>query len=143
MVGTLILFLVIIIFLAFFVGKNLLNVCTIWFFKEFTDISVAMLVFIAFGCGIVFSLLLLFISHVKKTFEKSDYETSETDKKTQKLKKAEAKVKSEKSAKEKKSVKFSNKNKKWSTNKETSVDEVVNSVTDVSEKTVEMINPAE
>lgn len=114
MIGTLILFLVIIVFLAFFVGKNLLNVCTIWFFKDFTDISVAMLVFVAFGAGIVFSLLLLFVSRMKKLF-KSEEDASESDVKSHKIQKAEAKMKS---SKEKKLAKISKKNKKWSTNKE-------------------------
>lgn len=116
MVVTLIIFLAIIVFLAFFVGKNLLNVCTIWFFKNYVDISVAMLVFIAFGAGIVFSLLLLFFSKMKKAFAKDEEEDVKiTEKKSHKLQKAENKAKA---AKEKKLAKISNINKKWSTNKE-------------------------
>lgn len=61
MVFTLILFLAVIIFLAFFIGKNLSNVCTFWLFKTFTNLPVAVLVLIAFGAGIVCSLLLVFI----------------------------------------------------------------------------------
>lgn len=57
MVLALILILLIFIFLAFFVGKNLTNVCTLWLFKTYTGLSVTVVVFIAFAAGIVFSLL--------------------------------------------------------------------------------------
>ena len=57
MVVALILILLIFIFLAFFVGKNLTNICTFWFFKTYTDLSVTVIVFIAFAAGIIFSLL--------------------------------------------------------------------------------------
>lgn len=57
MIAALIVILLIILFLAFFVGKNLTNVCTLWLFKTYTDLSVTVIVFIAFAAGIVFSLL--------------------------------------------------------------------------------------
>lgn len=122
MVAALILFLIIIIFLAFFVGKNLLNVCTIWFFKSYVDINVAMLVFIAFGAGIVFSLLMLFASKIKKALTQEDDEETADDKKSQKKQKAEAKAKI---AREKKLAKISNKGKKRSTNKEDAIVEEI------------------
>ena len=57
MIAALIIILLIILFLSFFVGKNLTNVCTLWLFKTYTDLSVTVIVFIAFAAGIVFSLL--------------------------------------------------------------------------------------
>ena len=66
MVATLIFILAIVVFLAFFVGLNLENVCSIWFFKQYTDIPVSVLVFIAFAAGIIFSILIYFISQLRK-----------------------------------------------------------------------------
>ena len=65
MIFSLIVFLLLVVFLAFFVGKNLTNVCTIWFFKTYTDLPVAVLVLIAFGAGIVFSILSIMIFKLK------------------------------------------------------------------------------
>lgn len=57
MIAALIVILLIIIFLAFFIGKNLTNVCTLWLFKTYTDKSIVVVIFIAFAAGIIFSLL--------------------------------------------------------------------------------------
>ena len=57
MIAALIIILLILIFLAFFIGKNLTNVCTLWLFKTYTDKSVVVVIFIAFAAGIIFSLL--------------------------------------------------------------------------------------
>ena len=57
MIAALIIILLIILFLAFFIGKNLTNVCTLWLFKTYTDKSVVVVIFIAFAAGIIFSLL--------------------------------------------------------------------------------------
>ena len=57
MIAALIIILLIILFLAFFIGKNLTNVCTLWLFKTYTDKSVVVVIFIAFAAGIVFSIL--------------------------------------------------------------------------------------
>ncbi len=65
MVVTLILILLIVIFMAFFIGMNLANVCTFWFFKTFTDLPVAVLTLIAFGAGIIFALLFIFVAKMK------------------------------------------------------------------------------
>ena len=65
MVVTLILILLIVIFMAFFVGLNLSNVCTFWFFKTFTDLPVAVLALIAFSAGIIFALLFIFVAKMK------------------------------------------------------------------------------
>lgn len=66
MVFALILFLAVIIFLAFFIGKNLSNVCTFWLFKTFTDLPVVILVFVSFAAGIVFSILIQVIVKIRK-----------------------------------------------------------------------------
>ena len=62
MIVTLILILLLVIFMAFFIGMNLSNVCTFWFFKTFTDLPVAVLALIAFSAGIIFALLFIFIA---------------------------------------------------------------------------------
>ena len=62
MIAALIIILLVLIFLAFFIGKNLSNVCTLWLFKTYTDLSVMVVIFIAFAAGIVFSLLCYLIA---------------------------------------------------------------------------------
>ena len=62
MIAALIIILLIIIFLAFFIGKNLTNVCTLWLFRTYTDKSVVVVIFIAFAAGIIFSLLCYLIA---------------------------------------------------------------------------------
>ena len=51
MIVSLILILLLIVFMAFFIGMNLSNACTFWFFKTYTDLPVAVLALIAFGAG--------------------------------------------------------------------------------------------
>ena len=65
MVVSLILILLIVIFMAFFIGMNLSNVCTFWFFKTYTDLPVAVLALIAFGAGIIFALLFILVAKMK------------------------------------------------------------------------------
>ncbi len=65
MIFLLVVFLLVVVFLAFFIGMNLSNLCTIWLFKTFTDVPVTLLVLIAFGSGIVVSLLLFIIASNK------------------------------------------------------------------------------
>jgi uncharacterized integral membrane protein len=72
MIAALIIILLIILFLAFFVGKNLTNICTLWFFKTYTDLSVTVVVFIAFAAGIVFSLLCYLVAKLIKTSHEND-----------------------------------------------------------------------
>ena len=62
MIAALIIILLIILFLAFFIGKNLTNVCTLWLFRTYTDKSVVVVIFIAFAAGIIFSLLCYLIA---------------------------------------------------------------------------------
>lgn len=65
MVVTLILILLIVIFMAFFIGLNLSNVCTFWFFKTYTNLPVSVLALIAFGAGIIFALLFILVAKMK------------------------------------------------------------------------------
>ena len=65
MIVTLILILLIVVFMAFFIGMNLSNVCTFWFFKTYTDLPVAVLALIAFGAGIIFALLFILVAKMK------------------------------------------------------------------------------
>ena len=65
MVVTLILILLIVIFMAFFIGMNLTNVCTFWFFKTYTNLPVSVLALIAFGAGIIFALLFILVAKMK------------------------------------------------------------------------------
>ena len=65
MVVTLVLILLIVIFMAFFIGLNLSNVCTFWFFKTYTDLPVAVLALISFGAGIIFALLFILVAKMK------------------------------------------------------------------------------
>ena len=62
MIAALIIILLILIFLAFFIGKNLTNVCTLWLFKTYTDKSIVVVIFVAFAAGIIFSLLCYLIA---------------------------------------------------------------------------------
>lgn len=72
MVAALILILVVCVFLAFFVGKNITNMCTFWLFKTYTDLSVTVIVFIAFAAGIVFSLLCYLAAKLVKASRKNE-----------------------------------------------------------------------
>ena len=101
MIAALILILLIFIFLAFFVGKNLTNICTFWFFKTYTDLSVTVIVFIAFAAGIIFSLLcylvakLIRASHENEVADAKNFaqkQQKKQEKIDQKVKKQEEKL---------------------------------------------------
>ncbi len=72
MIAALIIILLILIFLAFFIGKNLTNVCTIWLFKSYTDKSVIVVIFIAFAAGIIFSLLCYLVAKLVRTSHENE-----------------------------------------------------------------------
>lgn len=76
MIFMLVLFLLIVVFMAFFIGKNLQNDCVLWFFKTFENIPSSVLVLIAFAAGIVFCLLIMLIFKLKKSFFLSDSDDS-------------------------------------------------------------------
>ena len=65
MIISLVLILLLVIFMAFFIGLNLSNACTFWFFKTYTDLPVAVLALIAFGAGIIFALLFILVAKMK------------------------------------------------------------------------------
>ena len=66
MVVTLILILLVVIFMACFIGFNLSNVCAqFWFFRTYSNVPVSILVLISFAAGIVFALLFIFIAKMK------------------------------------------------------------------------------
>lgn len=98
MIFALILILLVIIFLAFFVGKNLSNLCTFWFFKTYSDLPVTVIVFIAFAAGIIFSLLCYLVGKLIRTAQNE--REAEIKSLTEKQKKAHKKM----FAKEKKTV---------------------------------------
>ena len=65
MIISLILILLLVVFMAFFIGLNLSNVCTFWFFKTYTGLPVAVLALIAFGAGIIFALLFILVAKMR------------------------------------------------------------------------------
>ncbi len=77
MIFSLILIILIVIFLAFFIGKNISNICTFWFFKTYTNVPVATLAFIAFAAGIITALLVILFAKLKtpSTKEKIELKT--------------------------------------------------------------------
>ena len=66
MIALLIIFLIFIVLLAFFIGNNLSNVCTFWFFHTYTDMPVLVLVFFSFAAGIIISILFMIIGKILK-----------------------------------------------------------------------------
>lgn len=72
MIAALIIILLVLIFLAFFIGKNLTNVCTLWLFKTYTDKSVVVVIFIAFAAGIIFSLLCYLVAKLIRLSHESE-----------------------------------------------------------------------
>ena len=89
MIVTSILILLLVVFMAFFIGMNLSNVCTFWFFKTYTELPVAVLALIAFGAGIIFALLFILVAKMKAP--PSDAE-ARAQKKLEKKAKAEEKL---------------------------------------------------
>lgn len=90
MIITLIVFLILVVFMAFFIGLNVEHSCSLWLFKSFESLPVSVLVLLSFAAGIVFSLLLLMIYKLRKSstqneVEKLAVEKSKNDKKNIKL----------------------------------------------------------
>lgn len=65
MIVSLILLILVVIFLAFFIGLNISNSCTFWFFKTYTDVPVVTLAFIAFAAGVITALLVILIAKLR------------------------------------------------------------------------------
>ena len=57
MIFGLIVLICVIIFMAFFIGKNIGNICTLWIFKTFENIPVSVLVLTTFAAGVLFALI--------------------------------------------------------------------------------------
>ena len=104
MVVTLILILLIVIFMAFFIGMNLSNVCTFWFFKTFTELPVSVLALIAFGAGIIFALLFILVAKMKAppsdAEERAARKLQKKAKAEERIRLAKAKEEAKKAAKE-------------------------------------------
>ena len=104
MIVALVLFILVFIFFALFIGKNLSNVCNFWLFKSFEQLPVAVLVLIAFAMGIAFAVLIFAIFKIKQSTT-VDAETA----------------KATKDAKEKKAIERANKKKERLEKKEKSI----------------------
>lgn len=77
MIISLIVILLLIIFMAFFIGKNLSNTCNFWFFNTFSEVQVSVLVLIAFGAGILVSILAVLIFKIRKSGAKEETNSQE------------------------------------------------------------------
>lgn len=100
MIALLVIFLIFIVLLAFFIGNNLSNVCTFWFFHTYTDMPVLVLVFFSFAAGIIISILFIIIGKILKMNREA---------KTEKIEGADSKE-NEKSEKIKSKIKLGRKN---------------------------------
>lgn len=67
MIAALLILIVIVVFLAFLIGFNITNTCTIWFFKTYENVPVVTLVFIAFAAGVVMALLVVLFAKLKNS----------------------------------------------------------------------------
>ena len=115
MVISLILILALVVFLATFIGFNISNVIpAFWFFKTYTNLPVVILVFIAFGAGIVLSLLCVLFARLRKSDEENSVQEAKN-----KVEKAEKKEQKRKEKSDKKLAKLAAKEAKASKSKKT------------------------
>ena len=90
MVVSLIFVLILVVLLATFIGHNLgaeALVQHFWFFKQYDNVPVILLVFIAFGAGVALSLLCVLFARLRKADEERNAKNV-----TDKAKKAEEKA---------------------------------------------------
>ena len=88
MIVALIILIALVIFLAFFVGKNLASVAnTFWFFKTYTNISALVLVLVAFACGIIVAVLCMIICKLKASKSSGSEKSERTAREIEKIKK--------------------------------------------------------
>lgn len=66
MILTMIITIAVAVLLAVFIGKNLAYSTSIWFFKDFGETNVAVIVLITFAAGIVFALLCILLGKIIK-----------------------------------------------------------------------------
>lgn len=97
MITTLIVLILVVIFLAFFIGFNVQNQATVWFFSTYSNVPVVLIIFISFAAGVAIALLIALIAKLrspsKKEVEK-DSAKEEKDKNKdlkEKIKKLESK----------------------------------------------------
>ena len=66
MILTMIITIAVAVMLAVFIGKNLAYSTSIWFFKDFGETNVAVIVLLTFAAGIVFALLCILLGKIIK-----------------------------------------------------------------------------
>lgn len=104
MIAFLILFLIFVIFLAFFIGHNIGNACAFWLFKDYASMSVLILVFGAFACGIIFSIIVMIVGKYLKSkpepvvIKQKEEKPKKESRKERKIRKLEEKNKKKKAA---------------------------------------------
>lgn len=87
MIISLILLILVVVFLAFFIGLNISNSCTFWFFKTYTDVPVVTLAFIAFAAGVIIALLVILIAKLRTpTSDEKNPIKSKSNKKDKEIK---------------------------------------------------------
>lgn len=121
MVVSLIFVLILVVLLATFIGHNLgaeALVQHFWFFKQYDNVPVILLVFISFGAGVALSLLCVLFARLRKADEERDSKNAsdkakKAEEKAQKLAEKNAKL----AEKEEKRLKKSRKSKDDDVNK--------------------------
>lgn len=89
MIFALVVLILLVVFLAFFVGKNLSNICEhFWFFKTFDDVSSILLVLVAFAAGIIVALLCVVIFKMRADGDEIDRLERKNSRLLKKMKKA-------------------------------------------------------
>lgn len=96
MIPGLIILILIVVFMAFFIGNNIGNNCTFWFFNTFENIPVSVLVLSAFAAGIAFALICLLIIKITKSIN--------ADREDRRVRKVEKKIRKENKLNQKKSL---------------------------------------
>ena len=96
MIFVLVVFILVFVFFAFFIGKNLSNICNFWFFKNFENVPAAVLVLIAFAMGMAFSILIAIIAKIRQntSIEIETTRAEKTEKANRKRERLERKEKS-------------------------------------------------
>ena len=132
MVAALIIILLIILFLAFFIGKNLTNVCTLWLFKTYSDQSVVVVIFIAFAAGIVFSLLCYLVAKLVRASHENEVADAKNfaQKQQKKQEKIDKKIQKQEEKMKKKESKASEKSSQSSVESPAKSADKVNSIED-------------
>lgn len=69
MISALIFIILIIIFIALFIGKNIGNLCNLWLFHTFENQQVSIMILIAFAAGIIFALISILLVKLAKSMK--------------------------------------------------------------------------